>query len=263
MNLEGVEEGKRAELKTAMARYGAAPRELDDELVRMSRGSRGCLGDALSASGAVLTFVIGIMAVLGIAPASVAIVGLGVMITGLFVGGRAQNQNGKLRKAALESGAVVFGQLLDVEAHIRQSGRRVARGVVMFSTHESLRHDAEALAELARRITGEGRDATRPDMAPVRHLINDAAGTGVFALPEDLGPELYVADVVVYPERFPNNAWSGEQPAFALLVDVQRSFVEQVPVPAGSLIASPTGVLEPWFADEKQAGEPSEGDGDD
>lgn len=260
MNLEGVEETKRAELETAMSRYGATPRTLDDELIRMSRGSRGCLGDALSASGAVLTFVIGIMAVLGIAPASVAVVGLGVMITGLFVGGRAQNQNGKLRKAALEGGAVVFGQLLDVEAHIRKRGRRVARGVVMFSTDPSLSHSAEALAELARRITGEGRDATRPDMAPVRHLINDPAGTGVFALPEDLGPDLYVADVVVYPERFPANAWSGDQPAFALFVDVERSFVEQVPIPAGSIKAASAGALEPWFADEKDAKTPGGGD---
>lgn len=262
MNLEGVEEDKRAELETAMARYGAAPRELDDELIRMSRGSRGCLGDALSASGAVLTFVIGIMAVVGIAPASVAIVGLGVMISGLFIGGRAQNQNGKLRKAALEGGPVVWGHLLDVEAHIRKPGRRVARGVVLFSVNPELKHEAARLDEIARRITGEGRDATRPDMAPVRHLINDPTGTGVFAVPDDIGPDLHVADIIVYPERLPGGRWTGAQPAFALIVDVSRSFVEQVPVPAGSLKAAPGGVLEPWFEDEKQRRRGSEDEGE-
>ena len=87
MNLEGVEEAKRAELETALARYGSTPRELDDELIRMSRGSRGCLGDALSASGAVLTFVIGIMAVVGIAPASVAIWSVLLAAVGTLRGG--------------------------------------------------------------------------------------------------------------------------------------------------------------------------------
>ena len=72
------EEGRHVYLQT--------PRTLDEDLKRKARGDRGCLGDALSATGALAAFVLGVTASLGMTPMGWALVPVGVLITGFVIG---------------------------------------------------------------------------------------------------------------------------------------------------------------------------------
>jgi len=250
-------------LARARARFEATPRSLDDdELIRISRGDRGCLGDALSGLGAVTLVGTMILSAMGMVPFAWAYVGVGIWIGGFVWGTVSQTRSGKQRKGALESGPLVLAIVLRAEDWLRRPGKRVGRVVVLFTTDPARRFDRPWL-EAAAKLLEHKLDAASgsPGWVPLRALLADRDSFGSHAVPADLhalladhAPEhgfelgaspLYLAAMVVHPERLEAGYLGGDddleagdeldidapaRPASVLVIaDPERSFIEQVP----------------------------------
>src|SRR5690606_35868794 len=96
-------------LDRARDRFEATPRSLDDDdLTRIARGDRGCLGDLLSGLGAVSLVAAMILSALDKIAFAWAYVGVVIWVGGFAWGAVSQSRSGKHRKAALESGPLVL-----------------------------------------------------------------------------------------------------------------------------------------------------------
>ena len=242
-------------LARARERFEATPRSLeDDELIRISRGDRGCLGDLLSGLGAVTLVGAMVLAALGKLAFGWAYVGVGIWISGFVWGTVAQSRSGKHRKGALESGPLVLGVILRAEDWLRRSGKRVGRAVVLFSTDTERRFDREWIERAAKQLEHRLDAASgTPEWVPLRALLADRDSFGVHRVPAgvlDLGgsgeAELYLGAVVVHPERLEHGYLGGDDdqeagerdididaptraPTIVAIVDPDRSFIEQAP----------------------------------
>ena len=95
-------------LETIRDRFESTPRELDaDELVRLARGDRGCLGDLVSGLGAIVLVGGAILGAMEIVSFNVAYVGVAIWIGGFVWGTYSQTVSGRTRKAALTAGPLV------------------------------------------------------------------------------------------------------------------------------------------------------------
>lgn len=245
-------------LARARARFEATPRSLDDdELIRISRGDRGCLGDALSGLGAVTLVGTMILSAMGFVPFVWAYLGVGIWIGGFVWGTVSQTRSGKQRKGALESGPLVLAVVLRAEDWLRRPGKRVGRAVVLFTTDPERRFDRPWLEAAAKQLEHK-LDATSgsPGWVPLRALLADRDSFGTHEVPADLRallelePELgasplYLAAMVVHPERLEAGYLGGDddlevdddldidapaRPASVVVIaDPERSFIEQVP----------------------------------
>src|SRR5688572_14096477 len=88
-------------------RYEATPRTLDDDLARMARGDRGCLGDALAGAGGLGMVVFGVLASLGVLGWGFLIAALVLMVTGFFMSTAAQAKSAPIRRRAITEGPLV------------------------------------------------------------------------------------------------------------------------------------------------------------
>jgi len=245
-------------LARARDRFEATPRSLDDdELIRIARGDRGCLGDALSGLGAVTLVAAMILSALDMIAFEWAYVGVAIWIGGFAWGTILQSRSGKQRKGALESGPLVLAVVLRAEEWLRRPGKRVGRAVVMFSNAPDRRFDRAWLEQLAtqleQRLDG---DAGAPDWVPLRALLADRDSFGVQRVPaglleQDLAEPLWLASVLVHPERldggylgFEDDREAGEldldldaptrRATVVAIVDPERGFIEQVPCPVSA-----------------------------
>ena len=248
-------------LARARDRFEATPRSLEDEeLIRISRGDRGCLGDALSGLGAVTLVATMILSGLGKLAFTWVYLGVGIWIGGFVWGTVSQTRSGKQRKGALESGPLVLAVVLRAEDWLKRPGKRVGRAVVLFTTDPERRFDRAWLERAAKRLEHQlDASAGGATWVPLRALLADRDSFGVHEVPADLhdpaergdeGPAspLYLAAMVVHPERLEASYLGGDddkdaqdrdadldqpsQPAtVVVIVDPERSFVEQVPRP--------------------------------
>jgi hypothetical protein len=240
-------------LARARARFEATPRSLeDDELTRIARGDRGCLGDLLSGLGAVTLVTAMILSALELIAFAWAYIGVAIWVGGFVYGTLSQSRSGQQRKGALESGPLVLASVLRADEWLRRPGKRVGRAVVLFTTDPARRFDREWLEPIAkqleRRLDGA---AGTTEWVPVRALLADRDSFGVHPIPADLlergdAQQLYLASMLVHPERLEGNYLGGEddreanelgleldatlRPATVVaIVDPERGFIEQVP----------------------------------
>lgn len=240
-------------LARARERFEATPRKLDDEaLDRIARGDRGCLGDVISGVGALLLVTTMILGAIDVIAFSWAYVGVALWVGGFAFGTYSQARSGRDRRAALEAGPLVLATVLRDEPWLRRPGKQAGRAVVLFSTSATRRFDREWLeasaAKLERLLNEPSADPTR---VPLRALLADRDSFGCHAVPPELlgdqhDHELWLASVIVHPERLAAGYLGGEEdseaaeqgaeidaptrpPALALFVDPVRGFVEQVP----------------------------------
>lgn len=240
-------------LARARARFETTPRSLDDDdLIRIARGDRGCLGDLLSGLGAVTLVAAMILSALELIPFAFAYIGVGIWIGGFVWGTVSQSRSGQQRKGALESGPLVLASVLRADEWLQRPGKRAGRAVVLFTTDPERRFDRDWLEPLAkqleRRLDGA---AGTPEWVPLRALLADRDSFGLHSIPSSLlersGDEpLYLASVLVHPERLEADYLGGEddrdagerdleldatlRPATVLaIVDPERNFIEQVP----------------------------------
>lgn len=247
------------------ARFETTPRALeDDELVRIARGDRGCLGDLVSGLGAVLLISAAILGAMGRISFTWTYVAAAVWIGGFVWGTVAQTRSGKLRKAALEQGPLVMAVVLRSEDCLQRPGKRVGRAVVAFTTADGRRFDREGLDALAAALEA-GKDSDAARASEWVALLDDPDAFGVFAVePAVLGPGLagrddseagaedcwaedcWVAAMHVHPERldgdylgYLEDCEAAEReleldaptraPTVLAIVDPERGFIEQVP----------------------------------
>ncbi|MFO7562241.1 MAG: hypothetical protein R6X02_06330 [Enhygromyxa sp.] len=240
-------------LARARARFEATPRSLDDdELVRIARGDRGCLGDALSGLGAVTLVAAMILSALDMIAFEWAYLGVAIWIGGFAWGTILQSRSGTQRKGALESGPLVLGVVLRASAWLRRPGKRVGRAVALFCTEPARRFDRAWLEDLARQLERRlDAAAGSPEWVPLRALLADPDSFGVHRVPEGLleggdAKQLYLASLIVHPERLEGGYLGAEDdreaveldleldaparlPTVLAIIDPERSFVEQIP----------------------------------
>lgn len=240
-------------LARARDRFEATPRSLDDdELTRIARGDRGCLGDALSGLGAVSMVGAMILSALDLIAFEWAYLGVAIWIGGFVWGTILQSRSGKHRKGALESGPLVLAVVLRAEEWLRRPGKRVGRAVVLFCTQPERRFDRAWLEQLARQLERRlDASAGAPNWVPLRALLADRDSFGVHPIPSGLlehdeNEQLYLASLLVHPERlaggylgFEDDREAGELDldldaptrlaTVVVIVDPERGFIEQVP----------------------------------
>lgn len=241
-------------LARARDRFEATPRSLDDDdLTRIARGDRGCLGDVLSGLGAVALVTTVILGAMGTISFSWTYLAVGVWIGGFVWGTVAQARSGKLRKAALETGPLTLAVVVRDEPWLRRPGKRAGRVVVLFSTDDAHRFDRDWLERVAKHLQAElDGNAGAADWIPLRALLADPDSFGLHRAPSELlAPEdrdspVYLASMVVHPERFDGGYLGAEDdreageldldidaptraPTVAVIVDPQNAFIEQVP----------------------------------
>ena len=247
--------GSSKALAPVRERFELTPRSLeDDELTRIARGDRGCLGDLLSGLGAITLVTAMALGAMGKIPYTWAYVGVALWIGGFFYGTWAQTRSGKQRKLSLESGPLVLAVVMDHEDWLGRPGKRVGRGVALFTTDPARRFDRDWLEQAA--IHVQDQLATRggdSSWTQVRALLANREAFGVHQLPTALLPEgpsptppTYVASVLVHPERLEGAYLGGDDdreaaeleleldgakrlPTLVAIVDPEAGFIEQVP----------------------------------
>ena len=129
------------------SRYDARPRAIEKQMVRLARGDRGCLFDAISALGALLTAALFILANLEMLPQQSFWLGVMVWAGGFISGTMYQLRDGKRRKAALRDGLFTLGWVLEVDPEFATpaAAKRAMRGLVLFATDASNATDVSRL----------------------------------------------------------------------------------------------------------------------
>jgi hypothetical protein len=240
-------------LARARARFETTPRSIDDDdLTRIARGDRGCLGDVLSGLGAVTLVAAMILSALDKLAFAWAYLGLAIWIGGFAWGTITQSRSGKHRKGALESGPLVLAVVLRAEEYLRRPGKLVGRAVVLFCTDPQHRFDREWLEDIAKQLERRlDAAAGTPEWVPLRALLADRDSFGVHRVPQGLlertdVDDLHLASMFVHPERleggylgYEDDRTAGEldleidaptRPATVLAIaDPERGFIEQVP----------------------------------
>lgn len=244
-------------LTRARDRYEATPRSLDDEeMSRIIRGDRGCLGDLLSGFGA-LTLVVGlVLGAMNIVALSWAYVGAALWVGGFFWGTYTQSKSGTARKVALESGPLVLAVVLRAPDWLRRPGKRVGRAVVMFTTDPARRFDRDWLEAAAETLEDRlGKHGGDERWVSLRALLADSEAHGMHEIPAELLPETlakptYLASVMIHPERLESAYLGGDDdleagerdedldvdarpPTIIAIAEPERGFLEQVPQVSG------------------------------
>lgn len=258
-------------LDRARARFEATPRSLDDDdLARIARGDRGCLGDLLSGLGAVTLVAAMILSALDKIAFAWAYVGVAIWVGGFVWGAISQSRSGKHRKLALESGPLVLSVVLRAEEWLRRPGKRVGRAVVLCTTDAEHRFDRDWLEGVAKQLEQQLDGASGgPEWVPLRALLVDRDSFGLHRVPRELleqpeqtsaPPPVYLASLLVHPERLESGYLGGDDdreaeqreleidaparpPTLIVIVDPERGFIEQIPRPSPALAnATPTAL---------------------
>jgi hypothetical protein len=241
-------------LARARDRFEATPRSLDDdELTRIARGDRGCLSDMLSFLGAAALVTAVILGAMGTISFAWTYVAMALWIGGFAWGTVAQARSGKSRKLALESGPLVLAVAVRGEPWLRRPGKRAGRAVVVFTTDDERRFDRDWLERVGKRIEVQlEAGAGTAEWVPLRALLVDRDSFGVHRVPPELlepddhDRQVWLASVVVYPERLEGGYLGAEDdreageldleldaptrpPTLIAIVHPEHRFVEQVP----------------------------------
>lgn len=192
----------------------------------MARGDRGCLGDALSAAGAVLTVLLALLAGFGLLPLGAPFVGVGLLIVGYVLSSKAQRQSTKERTKALKEAPLAYAVLVDPPASLREPGRAVARCAAVFSLDDAHRFDTDRLMELAERVAADRGERAETIAA----LLGDRFKAGCHPVPAayEPPPDTFAANVVVYGDRLEDQVLPSGAPSIPVIVDTQQGFIEHV-----------------------------------
>jgi hypothetical protein len=241
-------------LARARDRFEATPRSLDDDdLTRIARGDRGCLGDLLSFGGAAALVTTVILGAMGTISFSWTYAAMGLWIAGFVWGTVSQARSGTSRKVALETGPLVLGVVVRDEPSLRRPGKQAGRAVVVFTTDSERRFDRDWLERVAERIESElDGGAGTAEWVPLRALLVDRDAYGLRRVPPELleprdrEQPVYLSSMAVHPERLEGGYLGAEDdreagerdvdldaprrpPTVVVIVDPDHRFIEQVP----------------------------------
>ncbi|GEM_PF-1908425 len=229
----------------------ATPRSLDNEqMTRLVRGDRGCLGDSLSAFGVVVLVGTLILSGMGMLGFSWVYVGVALFVGGFVVGSVAQGRSGKVRQAALESGSLVLGVVARSAAWLRRPGKRVGRVVMLFTVDPERRFDRGWLEGALAHLETEKTHLS----AALQRLLDDSDAFECVAVPPEYLPagapqRVYLGALIVHPERLEGRYLGGDDdreahddgddddldgperaPTVLAIVGPSTGFVEHMPI---------------------------------
>jgi hypothetical protein len=229
-------------LQRAEERYAATPRKLDALLERKARGDRGCLFDVASGVGILASFGCLIASQAGLIAFTWTYLGIGLWVVSYFLGAKAQAASGELRRAAMESGALVAACVVTSEPHLRSKGnRRSGRALVVFALRApdaslepsaTQRKLAGLLGQELPGDLGPGGEGLRKalgdefcfDFVALEAPLRKALGLGS---KDDESGKLYLTRVVVDPEQLDGGTCSaGDE--LALIVAMDSHIAEAV-----------------------------------
>ena len=216
-------------LATTRARYEATPRALDAELLRMARGDRGCLGDALAGSGAVVIIVFGVLGSLGMLSWGYMLVGTLMLLVGFVLSSVAQVRSAPQRRLALSEGPLVLARVVKADPVLYEPGDAVLPARVVYAPASERRFDGEFLRTLGQRLQALDRaEGTPPDLAAALAVLRQPNRAETVRLPSTLvgDDEVYLAVVSVDARRLP--AGRIEDGEITLIVDPRSGFAEHI-----------------------------------
>jgi len=216
-------------LATTRRRYESTPRVLDAELLRMARGDRGCLGDAMAGFGALSIIVFGVLGSLGTLGWSWMIIGTLMLLAGFVLSAAAQVRSAPPRRLALTEGPLVLARVVKADPALYEPSDAVLPARVVYAPGASRRYDGEYLRALGQKLQALLRvDATPPELAAVAAVLRDANKVDTVRIPEILAgeDEAYLAVVAVDARRLP--ARRIEDGEITLIVDPRSGFAEHV-----------------------------------
>ncbi|MDC0720811.1 hypothetical protein [Nannocystis bainbridge] len=187
-------------------RYEVTPRTLDDELLRMARGDRGCLGDAVSGFGAVGVLLTAVLAYMGFLGAGFMVVFAGLMIGGFVLSSAAQARSGPARYKALTEGPLALGRVLRADPALFEPGDVPYPALVVFAVDAPHRFDADYLHGVAAALQAlrDGGDAPA-EQAEVAAMLRDPNRIAPLRLPPALAGagDAWLGVISVDPRRLP------------------------------------------------------------
>jgi hypothetical protein len=210
-------------------RYEPTPRALDDDLQRMARGDRGCLGDAIAGAGALGILVFGVLGYMGFTGIGFTAVAAALLIGGFFVSAMATARSGPVRYKALTEGPLVLARVLRVDPALKEPGDVPHPALVLFAVDPPHRFDAKFLREVAGPILAlQSATSVPPEQVAVATMLRDPNRVEVLRVPSELagGAEAYLGVVSVDPRRLP--ARKIEDDVVPVIADPGRGFVEHV-----------------------------------
>jgi len=210
-------------------RYEATPRTLDDDLSRMARGDRGCLGDALAGAGGLGMVVFGVLASLGVLGWGFLIAALVLLVTGFFLSTATQAKSAPIRRRAITEGPLVLARVVQGDAVLYEPGDAVLPARVVYSADPARRYDSAYLQALGQRMQALARiDAAPADQANAWAVLREANRVETVRLSGALAGdgEAYLSVVMVDQRRLPGKRL--ENGELTLIVDPRSGFAEHV-----------------------------------
>ncbi len=204
-------------------RYGKTPRRLDEDLVNLAQGDRGCLGDAMAGVGALSIIVFGILAYLSGQGWGYMLVGGVLFLVGYGLSTYARGVSTKQRTTALTSGPLVLAKVVKGPEALWSADTVVAPATVLFCSDPQRAFDRELLAKVGERLQAQVGD---PGLAKV--LSKDYID-GVYAVPQSITDgqdQVFVATAVINGHRLPaGRLTDGFAP---VIVKPEFGFVEHI-----------------------------------
>ncbi len=209
-------------------RYESTPRTLDDDLQRMARGDRGCLGDAVAGAGAVGLIGSGIAGYLGLVGYGPTILSAALLIGGFFLSAANQARSGPIRQRALTEGPLALGRVVRADPALFAPGDATYPALIVFTVDPERRFDAAYLHQVADRVLALREAPAPPDCAAALTMLRDVNQVEVLRLPPALaGPgDAYLGVVCVDPRRLP--ARRVEDHLVPIIAAPELGFVEHV-----------------------------------
>lgn len=210
-------------------RYEATPRALDDDLMRMARGDRGCLGDALTGAGGIGMVLFGVLASFEVLGWGFLIGALVLMLVGFFMSAAAQAKSAPLRRKAITEGPLVYGRVVQADPALYEPGDAVLPARVVYVAEPSRRFDAAYLQALGQKLQALARqDAPAPELAAAWAVLREPSRVETVRLATSLSPEVtaYLSVVSVDQRRLPGRRIDDGR--VALIVDPSSGFAEHV-----------------------------------
>jgi hypothetical protein len=216
-------------LATTRRRYEATPRALDDDLQRMARGDRGCLGDVIAGLGALAIVVFGVLASFSYVGWGFMMIGTVMLLAGFVLSAAAQVRSAPLRRRALTEGPLVLARVVAADPALYEPGDAVLPARVVFAPDPARRFDGAFLRELGQRLQALQRaDTTPPEQTAVAAVLREPNRVDTVRLPATLAgaDEAYLAVVAVDQRRLPGRRI--EDGELTLIVDPRSGFAEHV-----------------------------------
>lgn len=209
-------------------RYEATPRTLDDELMRMARGDRGCLGDALAGAGGVGMVVFGVLASFEVLGWGFMIASMLLLVTGFMLSAAATAKSAPLRRRAVTEGPLVLARVVQGDPGLYEPGDAVLPARVVYSASPTRRFDRGFLQEVGQRLQALARkDTPPPEQANAWAVLREPNRVETVRLDARLAGEadVYLSVVTVDQRRLPGKRVEGE---VTLIVDPRSGFAEHV-----------------------------------